>query len=182
MCYSFPRKNKIFTLHLVNLLVLNFYFDLILPFYFPKWNHYFSACENLPNSSYQFWKCKSVFLHISHQSSVLSNITPVYFFNSNIIYFAQKELIEVKSFETLEYSGKKLTNSSYQFWNNKSIPLQILHHSSVSWKITSLYVFISNSINFAQKWPIKVNIFKNTCILYWEKLNAYLPLYFLTAL
>ena len=113
---------------------------------------------------------------------MLSNITPLYFFNSNIIYFAQKEPIKVKNFETLEYSGKNLTNSSYQFWNNKSIPLQILHHSSVSWKITPLYVFISNSINFAQKWPIKVNIFKNTCILYWEKLDAYLPLYFLTAL
>ena len=45
------------------------YFALVPPSYFMKWNHYFSACENLPNSSCHFWKHKSVFLQILHQSS-----------------------------------------------------------------------------------------------------------------
>ena len=41
-------------------------------------------------------------------------------------------------FETFEYLGQHLT-SSCQFWNDKSIPLQILHQSSVSWDITPLH-------------------------------------------
>ena len=31
-----------------------FFFDLVPPFYFLKWNLYFSACENLPNSPCHF--------------------------------------------------------------------------------------------------------------------------------
>ena len=43
-----------------------------------------------------FWKNKSVLLQILHQSSVLSNITPLYFFSSNIIYFGQRGLLKSK--------------------------------------------------------------------------------------
>ena len=42
----------------------------------------------------------------------------------------------------------------------KSIPLQILYPSSVSWKITPLYYISSNNIYFAQKGPIKMKIFE----------------------
>ena len=63
-------------------------------------------------------------------------------------------------FETFECSGQNLSNSLCQFWNDKPIPLQILYPSSVSWKITPLYFFSSNNIYFAQKEPIKVNIFE----------------------
>ena len=52
-----------------------------------------------------------------------------------------------------------MSNSLCQFWNDKSIPLQILYPSSVSWKITLLYFFSSNNIYFVQKEPIKVKIF-----------------------
>ena len=45
------------------------------------------------------------------------------------------------------------------FQNNKLIPLQILYPPSVSWKITRLYFFSSNSIYFARKEDIKMNIF-----------------------
>ena len=61
----------------------------------------------------------------------------------------------MKIFETFECSGQILSNSLCQFWNDKSIPLQILYPSSVSWKITPLYFFSSNNIYFAQKEPIK---------------------------
>ena len=59
---------------------------------------------------------------------------------SNDIYFAQKEPIKVKIFETFECSGQNLSNSLCQFWN-KLIPLQILYPSSVSWKVTPLHFF-----------------------------------------
>ena len=46
--------------------------------------------ENLPNSSCHFWKHKSVCLQIFCQYLVPSNITPLYFLSSNIIYFGQR--------------------------------------------------------------------------------------------
>ena len=55
---------------------------------------------------------------------------------------------------------KIFSNSFCQSWNDKSIPLQILYPSSVSWKITLLYFFSSNNIYFAQKEPIKMKFFK----------------------
>ena len=94
--------------------------------------------ENLQNSSCHFPSNKSVFLQILHHSSVSWKITLLYFFSSNNIYFAQKETIKVKIFETFECSGQNLSNSLCQFWNVKSIPLQILYPSSISWKITPL--------------------------------------------
>ena len=44
-------------------------------------------------------------------------------------------------FDTTECSGENLPNSSCHFPNYKSVFLQTLHHSSVSWKITCLYFF-----------------------------------------
>ena len=75
----FQGKTKAFSQQLVDLVVTNFYFDLVPPFYFPKWNRDFSAFEHLPNSSCHFRKRKPVFLQILHQSSVPSNITLLYF-------------------------------------------------------------------------------------------------------
>ena len=68
----------------------------------------------------------------------------------DFIYFAQKEPIKVE-----------IQQSSCQFWNNKSVFLQILHHSSVSWDITHLYIFSWNFIYFQQKKLIKVQILWN---------------------
>ena len=95
-----------------------------------------------------------LFSFMKDSSSVL------YFFNSNNIYFAQKEPIKVRIFETFQCSAQNLWNSLCQFWNDNSIPLQILYLSSVSWKISPLYFFSSNNIYFAQKEPIKVKIFE----------------------
>ena len=93
-----------------------------------------SPCKSLPNSSCYFWIHKSVL----HQSSVPSNTTPLYFFTSNIIYFGQKQLTKEQVFEIFECSGQNSLNSSFQFWTKKSIPLQILDHSSLSWSTTPL--------------------------------------------
>ena len=66
----------------------------------------------------------------------------------------------MKIFETFEGSGQNLSNSSCQFWNNKSIPLQILYLSSVSWNIIPLYFFSQKNIYFAHKEPIEMEIFE----------------------
>ena len=64
------------------------------------------------------------------------------------------------NFDTFKWSGENLPTFSSLFSNHKSIPLQILHPPSVSWKITPTYFFRSNNIYFAQKECIKVKIFE----------------------
>ena len=85
--------------------------------------------------------------------------TRLYFSTSNNIYLPQRRPLKWR-FETFECLGQSLTNSSCEFWNGKSFPLQILRYFSVSWKITPLYFSSSNNIYFAQKEPMKVNIFE----------------------
>ena len=114
--------------------------------------------QNLPNFFFQFWNDKSIPLQILYRSSVSWKIIPLYFFSSNNICFAQKEPIKMKIFEIFECSGQILSNSLCQFWNEESIPLQILYLSSVSWKIIPLYFFSSKNIYFAQKELIKMKI------------------------
>ena len=41
----------------------------------------------------------------------------------------------MKIFESFKCSDQNLSNSSCQLWNDKSIPLQILRHSSLSWQL-----------------------------------------------
>ena len=118
------------------------------------------SAQSLSNSLCQFWKDKLIPLQILYPSSVSWRITYLYFFGPNNIYFAHKEPIKVKIFETFECSGQNLTNSLCKFLNDKLIPLQILYPTSVSWKITPLYFFSSNNIYFAQKEPIKMKIFE----------------------
>ena len=97
--------------------------------------------KNLPNSSCYFPNRRSVFLQILLHPPVSWNISPLYFFSLNIIYFVQKETIKVQIIETYECSGQNSPNSSCQFWNSKSIPLQIFQQSSLSWRIVILCKF-----------------------------------------
>ena len=112
-----------------------------------------------------FCKQKPVFLQIFHQCSVLWNTTPLYFFRSNIIYFHQRQPIKVQFFWIYECLNQNSSNCSCQFWAEKSIPLQFLHHSSFSWHITALYILSSNIFNVWQKNPIKVPILRHTSAL-----------------
>ena len=102
--------------------------------------------HNLSNSLCQFWNDESIPLQIFYPSSVSWKIILLYFFISNNMYFAQKVPIKVKTFETSECLGQNLSNFLCQFWNNESIPLQILYPSSVSWKIPPLYFFLAQTI------------------------------------
>ena len=123
--------------------------------------------QNLSNSLCQFWNDKSIPLQILYPSSVSWKIIPLYFFSSNNIYFAQKEPIKMKNFETCS------NFAICQFWNKESIPLQILCPSSVSWKITPLYHFSSKNIYIAQKEPIIIKIFENSECTPHKKINKY---------
>ena len=70
------------------------------PFYFLKWNPYFSAC-------------KRKFLESTSQFSFkfCINLQCFTFFNSNILYFGQKQPIKVYIFETFEFSSQNSSNS-----------------------------------------------------------------------
>ena len=107
----------------------------------------------------QFWNDKLIPFQMLYLSSVSWKIIPLYFFSWNNRYFSQKEPIKMKIFETFQRWGKNL-NFLCQFWNDKSIPLQILYPSPVLWKIIPLSFFSSNNKYFAQKEPIKMKIFE----------------------
>ena len=62
------------------------------------------------------------------------------------------------NFYAFECSGENSPNSSSHFPNHKSVFLQISHHSSLSWKISTLYFLISTIICFGHKESIKVQI------------------------
>ena len=68
-----------------------------------------------------------------HQTQVFCT-----FFSSNIISFGQKQPNKMQIFEIFKCSCQCSSNSSCQFWIDKSVPLQILYHSSLSWHITPL--------------------------------------------
>ena len=138
----------------------NFYVAQKKPIKLKVFETFKCSGQNLSNSLCQFWNVKSIPLQILHLSSVSWKITPLYFFSSNNIYFAQKERIKVKFFENFDFSGQNLSNILCQFWNDKSIPLQNLCPSWVSWKIIPLYFFSSNNMYFAQKEPTKMKIFE----------------------
>ena len=74
-----------------------------------------------------------------HHISVSWHTIPLKFSWWNIICFSQKERINVK-FSDFKWSNKSSVNFSGF--------AQILHHCSVSWKITRLYFFTSNLILF----------------------------------
>ena len=115
-----------------------------------------SKCSSqiLWNSLCKFWN-ELIPLQILYPSSVSWKINPLYFFSSHNIYFAEKEPIKMKNFETFECSGQNLSNFLCHFASNKSVVLQILHHFSMSWKITPLYFFSSNNYTLLKRSPLK---------------------------
>ena len=103
-----------------------------------------SLGQNSSHSSCPFWNGKLIPLQILHHSSFSWHITPLWILISCFSYFGLNP-----NFETLNCS-ENLSYSSCHSPNHKSIFLQILHHHSVSGKITPLYFFRSNIKYFAQ--------------------------------
>ena len=120
-----------------------------------------SALVKISQISYViFERQKSVFLQILYQYSVPSNMTPLYFFRSNIIYFRQRQPIKVQIFEIFDCLNQNSSNCLCQFWTEKPIPIQFLHHSSFSWHITPQNILSPCIFNFGRNNPIKVPILR----------------------
>ena len=81
-------------------------------------------------------------------------------FNSNNIYFAQKEPIKVKLFETFECSGQNLFNSDMSILKRQVDSSPNFVSLFRFTKENSLALFSSNNIYFAQKKPIKGKLFE----------------------
>ena len=104
------------------------------------------------------WKVNSssnfalFFIAMTHNSSVNFKVIPFLLWT--------KGSRQSSNFDTFKCSGKNLPNFSCHFSNHKSVFLQNLQKSSVSWKITSLYFCSSNIIYFGHKETIKLNFFE----------------------
>ena len=68
--------------------------------------------------------------------------------NSSVLFYLTLYMLLTKvvhqnvNFQICYCSHQNSSNASCHFWNQESVFLQTLHHSSVSWDITSLYFFI----------------------------------------
>ena len=94
----------------------------------------------------------SFFSAITHNSSVNFQL-------KHFLHWA-KGYHESTNFHALKCSDENFLNSSCHFSNQTSVFLQILHDSSVSWKIFPRYFFRLNVIFSAWKGQIKVQIFE----------------------
>ena len=94
--------------------------------------------------------CVSLFIVMTHNSTVT--------FKHIHFLLRTKRSHQSSNLDTFECSCENIQNSSCHFPSHKSVFLQILHHSSMSWKITSLYFFSSNNIYFVQKSSAQVKI------------------------
>ena len=96
------------------------------------------------NFSCHFSNKKSVFLQSLDHSSVSREIILLYFFSWNLCMLLIKVAHQSENFQTCHCLHEYSPNSSWHFWNQDSVFLQILHYSSVSWDITLLNFFSWN--------------------------------------
>ena len=94
----------------------------------------------------------SFFIVMTHNSSINFKVIPFLLWT--------KESHQSPNFESFKNSGENLPNFSCHFPNHKSVFLQNLHNSSMSWKINFLYFCSSNNIYLAQKESINVKMFE----------------------
>ena len=91
------------------------------------------------------------FIVMTHNSSVNFKVIPFLLWT--------KGSHQSPNFDTFKCSGENLPNFSSLFSNYKSVFLQNLHNSSVSWKITPRYFCSSNNKKIGHKEPIKTQVF-----------------------
>ena len=139
--------------------------------------------ENLPNSSCHFWRHKSVF-QIFHQSSVPSNVTPLYFFSSNIKYFNQKQPMKVQIYWDFRVLGSKFVKflvsilnwQVNSFSNFASFFIFITHYSLVNFKLKHFLLWIKESHqspNF-ETFKCSSETFTNSSCPFWKHKSVFL--------
>ena len=92
--------------------------------------------------------------------------------------FGQKETIKVQFFRLLSALMKLQPLPHVIIETTRSWFIQILHHCSVSWKITPLYFCSSNLVYFGLKEPIKIKLFR--LLSGWVKIHQILHVIFET--
>ena len=110
---------------------------------------------------------ESPFRVITHNSS------EIFWLNYYMLW--TKRAYQSTIFQTSECSNESSPNSSAIFETTRSGFLQILHHCSVSGKITPLHFFSSNLTYFGQKDPIKVKF--SVCWEVGRKITKFLMSY-----
>ena len=85
----------------------------------------------------------SFFIVMTHNSSINFKVMPFLLWTN--------ESHQSPNFESFKSSGENLPNFSRHFSNHKSVFLQNVHKSSISWKINFLYFCSSSNIYLAQK-------------------------------
>ena len=154
------------------MVVLNFYFYLPSPFYFLKWNHYFSACER--KFAKFFMSCLktqvsfpsnfvSIFSVMKHNFSVL--------FSSKITYFGQKQSIKVQMFEIFERSVeiRQIPYVSFELtsqflFNFASFIILTTHNSSADFKLIHFLLCLKGSHQSLKDFPV----------LWWKFVKSYI--------
>ena len=103
----------------------------------------------------------------------------MYFFTSKTIDFDQKKPIKVQILR-LSSVWSNFAKILMSFFKHKSVPFQILNHSSLLWHNSPALFFGSNIIYFWQNQHIKVQMFrlatariKNYQIHFWNKGSAF---------
>ena len=110
---------------------------------------------------------RSRFIQILHHCSVSWKITPLYYFSTNLIYFGQKEPIEVK------FSGFWLVAWKFTKFLMSYLKLRIsfsflkFYITSLLWETNLLYFFSLNFIWVRQTSPSKCKI-SDFCMLTWN--------------
>ena len=156
---------------LVNFKLRHFLLWIKKSYQIPNFETFKCSGESFPNLSCQLWKQKSIFLQILHQYSLPSNITPLYFLNSNIIYFRQRQPIMVEIFEIFKCLDQNSSKSSCQFWNEKQIPFPILYLFSFSWQ--NLNILFQNIL--FMMFPLFQKYLNNLSPECWIFSNLYVP-------
>ena len=128
----------------------------ITPLYLFSWSIYFGQNQPIKSANVRdFWvlgkKFVKFLMSISKwQVNYISNFASFFFVithNSAVNFKLIHFLLRIKgfndspNFENFMCSGENLPNSSCHFPNLKSVFLQILHHTLVSWNKTPLYFF-----------------------------------------
>ena len=105
---------------------------------------------NLQATSFSIYA--SFFIVITHKSPV----------NFKLIHFLLwiKEPNKSPNFETFMCFGEDLPNSSCHFPNRKSLFLQILHHSLVSWNIILCTFLVQTLYTFVKSILLKCNFLR----------------------
>ena len=108
-------------MHLVSLVVLMIYFNLVQPFYFLKWNHYFSACKK------------------NHYSLSWYNNFPILRLSSALVKICQITHLVFGS--TSQFSFTFCIIFQYHFWRFLSARVKICQIHHVNFELTSQFHF-----------------------------------------